>query len=258
MWNPDQYSRYSNERSRPFFDLLAQVHLERPRTIVDLGCGSGELTATLAERWPEAHIIGVDNSPEMIERARQHAIEGRLAFEQADLASWKPEEPLDLIVSNAALQWVGNHERLLPELAGMIAPGGVLAFQVPGNFNAPSHVLLGELMRSDAWHSRFGMSWNSSPSALSAEWYLELLKGLGLDVTAWETSYMHILQGDDPVLEWVKGTALRPVLATLDEAEQQAFLQEYGARLREAYPQKPFGTVFPFRRIFVVARQSPL
>src|SRR2546430_2436333 len=154
MWSPEQYHRYSSERSRPFFDLVAQIHLADVHTIADLGCGSGELTVTLAERWPQAQIVGIDSSPEMIAEASNHAVSGQITFELGDINRWHATKPLDLLISNAALQWVPDHESLLPRLVEMIAPGGVLAFQVPGNFEAPSHTILAELRRSSKWQAK--------------------------------------------------------------------------------------------------------
>jgi trans-aconitate 2-methyltransferase len=255
MWSPEQYHRYSSERSRPFFDLLAQVQLHDPRFIVDMGCGSGELTAVLAERWPGARVLGIDSSPEMIAEAQGHTIADRLTFEQADLTAWQPAQPLDLLFSNATLQWVGDHAALLSRLIDMIAPGGMLAFQVPGNFTAPSHTILAGLRMEERWSAKLGKGAVRTASVQSPEWYLEFLVDRGLQTEAWETTYMHVLQGENAVLEWVKGTALRPVLAALDDEEQREFLGEYAERLNEAYPPKSFGTIFPFRRIFVVGRK---
>jgi trans-aconitate 2-methyltransferase len=256
MWNPAQYHRYSSERGRPFFDLLAQVHLDAPHMIADLGCGSGELTAAMLERWPEAHVHGIDSSPEMIDEARQHEQPGRLSFELADLATWRPPDRLDLLISNATFQWVPDHASLLPRLVEMVAPGGVFAFQVPGNFTAPSHTILAELRTDPRWNRDAGKGAVRTLAVQAPEWYLEFLTDLGMEAEAWETTYMHVLHGENAVLEWVKGTALRPVLAALNAQGQQEFLAEYGARLNDAYPPKSFGTVFPFRRIFVVAKKA--
>lgn len=259
MWSPEQYARYSDERSRPFFDLLAQVRAEAPRHIADLGCGSGALTATLLQRWPGARVTGVDSSPEMLAQATPLAQPGRLAFVQADLQSWTAPRPLDLLVSNAALQWVPDHERLLPRLAALIAPGGWLAVQLPGNFDQPSHTILNDLRRDPRWADRLAAGRGAAEQAAllrqTPAWYLERLCGLGFRVNAWETTYLHVLVGPDPVLEWVRGTALRPVLAALPEADRAKFEAEYGARLRVAYPAGPAGTLFPFRRVFFAAQR---
>ncbi|HEV7932003.1 MAG TPA: trans-aconitate 2-methyltransferase [Actinomadura sp.] len=252
-WDPRQYGLFADERSRPFFDLVARVGATAPARVVDLGCGSGELTAALSRRWPSAVVEGIDGSAEMITEARRHAGPG-LRFSVGDIARWMPDEPIDLIVSNAALHWVPGHVDLLPTWAGALKAGGRLAFQVPGNFEAPSHTILRDLCRSPRWGSRLAEAIRWRPVREPAD-YLELLTRHGLRVEAWETTYIQVLPGDDPVLEWVKGTALRPVLALLGTGEAAEFLAGYSRRLREAYPAGPYGTVFPFRRIFVVARR---
>jgi trans-aconitate 2-methyltransferase len=255
MWSPEQYRLFSDERSVPFHDLMSRVELLEARRVADLGCGSGELTASLLKRWPEARIWGVDSSPEMIEAAAAHAVPGHLSFEVADLAAWSAPEPLDLIVANASLHWVGEHEVLLPKLVNTLGPGGVLAFQVPANFEAPSHRLIAELSQNARWSARLGMLAEKKVSVQAPGWYLAYLLNLGLSPKVWETTYYHVLQGEDPVMEWTAGTALRPVLATLDAHEQAEFKRQYAAALREAYPKQAFGTIFPFRRIFAVARK---
>lgn len=257
MWDPSTYQQYGNERGRPFDDLLARVGAERPGLVVDLGCGPGGRTASLLDRWPEARIIGVDNSAEMIESARVHAIPGRLEFVDADLRGWQPGSPVDVLLSNATLQWVADHLDLLPHLVAMLGPAGWLAFQVPANFAAPSHTLLTELRNSPRWRGKVGDGASRTAAVHEPATYLAALAESGLDVDAWETTYLHVLQGDDPVLEWTKGTALRPVFAELDDADRDAFVTEYGAALRAAYPRQTFGTVFPFRRVFVVAHRAP-
>jgi trans-aconitate 2-methyltransferase len=260
LWDPEQYAAFSDERSRPFFELAAQVHAAGPAHVADLGCGSGALTRTLARRWPHAHIHGIDSSREMIAAAQspaEDAPDGSVRFEVGDLSDWKPAQPMDVILSSAALQWVPEHRDLLVRWAAELTRGGWLAFQVPGNFGAPSHVLLRDLAESPRWRDRLGGILRTDPVGEPAE-YLALLAEAGCQVNAWETTYAQILPGDDPVLEWVKGTALRPVLTALGESSPEAheFLQQYRALLRGAYPTAPYGTVFPFRRIFVVARRT--
>jgi trans-aconitate 2-methyltransferase len=154
MWNPDQYQRYAGERSRPFFDLMGRVRTTNPRVIADLGCGPGNLTASLLERWPDARVWGVDSSAQMLQAARMLEKPGRLEFLQADLREWHTPESLDVLVSNAALQWVPDHQSLIPHLAGLIAPNGWLAVQMPGNFDAPSHTILHEVCSSPRWAAR--------------------------------------------------------------------------------------------------------
>ncbi|WP_326644919.1 trans-aconitate 2-methyltransferase [Streptosporangium sp. NBC_01755] len=250
MWDPAVYGRYADERARPFFDLVSRIPAADPGYVVDAGCGTGELTAELARRWPDARIHGFDSSPAMIEKAPAG---GSLSFSVEDVRRWSPASPVDVIVSNAVLQWVPEHRELLPRWVEALAPGGRLAFQVPGNFDAPSHALVRELCRTK-WRDRLGDLASYSPVDDPAG-YLGLLARLGCRVDAWETTYLHVLPGDDAVLSWITGTALRPMLDRLDPAEAAAFLADCAALLREAYPRGPYGTIFPFRRIFVVAQK---
>jgi trans-aconitate 2-methyltransferase len=256
-WDPEQYLQFAAERGRPFEDLLARVPAERPVSVVDLGCGPGNLTATLAERWPEAAVQGLDSSPEMVEQAQREHASGRLLFEVADLRDWHAPEPVDVLVSNATLQWVPGHLGLLPGLVEQVRPGGWLAFQVPGNFGERSHTAMAEVATSARWADAFGGRDRARPSVETAQTYLELLAGLGCAVDAWETTYLHVLRGDDAVVRWVSGTGLRPYLQALDdEAEREEFLADYRRLLAPAYPQHDWGTVLPFRRIFVVALRA--
>lgn len=250
-WDPDRYLAFADERGRPFVDLLARVGATEVDRVVDLGCGPGNLTALLAQRWPSAEVVGVDASPEMVERARADG-PARVRFEVGDLRVWEAAEPVDVLVSNATLQWVPGHLEQLPRLVSQVVPGGWLAFQVPGNFAEPSHVLLHEL----AAEERFAeyVDGVARPDAFGPEVYLEALLGLGCRVDAWETTYLHLLPGEDPVLAWISGTGARPVLRALPEHVRGDFVEEYRRRLREAYPRGPHGTVLPFRRVFVVAR----
>jgi trans-aconitate 2-methyltransferase len=252
-WDPAQYLRFGDERSRPFFDLVGRVPAVDPRSVVDLGCGPGQLTATLADRWPTARVLGVDSSPEMIEQAADHA-DDRVGFALGDLTGWAPVEPVDVVVSNATLQWVDGHDALLPALARMVRPGGWLAFQVPGNFGSPSHVAIAEQVRSPRWRDRIDQAVLDRPRSFEPAHYLEVLLDAGLEADVWETTYLHRLTGPDPVFNWVKGTALRPVLAALGPDDVAAFEAELAERLRGAYPAGRHGTTFPFRRIFAVAQ----
>jgi trans-aconitate 2-methyltransferase len=252
MWDPGQYLKYADERGRPFGDLISRVAAERPGYVVDLGCGPGNLTATLIHRWPTADVEGVDSSGEMIEKATAVAVPGRLEFHVGDLRQWEPRRPVDVLVSNAALQWVPDHIRLLPKLVTFLAPGGWLAFQVPGNFCEPSHQILREL----AGEARWGLGDIAFPSSHPPVDYAAALAAVGCAVDAWETTYLHILSGADPVFEWISGTGARPVLAALDRRARAEFSAVFKARLREAYPPRDYGTVLPFRRIFTVARRG--
>lgn len=260
MWDPQQYLHFADERSRPFFELAGRVRAASPRRVADLGCGPGQLTATLAARWPDAHVTGIDSSAEMIAAARAQPLpaaagSGRLGFEQADARDWQPVAAPDVIFSNALLQWIPDHLPLLRRWAALLPAAGWLAFQAPGNFDQPGHVILRELARSGRWRPLLGDVPLNRQAGDPAD-YLELLAAAGCHVDAWETTYLHVLHGTDPVLDWYRGTALRPVLAALPAAEAAGFLAEYGAALREAYPAQPHGTVLPFRRVFVVARRE--
>ncbi|AZS72279.1 trans-aconitate 2-methyltransferase [Streptomyces lydicus] len=264
-WDPQQYLRHSGHRTRPFHDLLNRIpdlpRQDRTARIADLGCGPGNVTAQLTTRWPDAHITGFDNSPDMLKEAETHAGPtpggGHLDFAPADAADWTPEETYDLIVSNAALQWVPNHPDSFARWIEALAPGGTFAFQVPGNFTSPSHALLGELCDAPQWRERLNTHGRRFIHILEPAAYLERLTDLGCAADVWETTYVQLLEGDDPVLDWVKGTALRPVLTALenDPAGREAFLAEYRDALRKAYPTGRHGTVFPFRRIFAVAQK---
>jgi trans-aconitate 2-methyltransferase len=269
MWDAGQYLRFGGERARPFFDLVAQVGAASPRYVADLGCGPGSLTAVLAERWPDAEVTGVDNSPEMISAARASTVRGdtggpapgggtaNLSFVLGDVRHWRPEHPVDVLVCNAVLQWVPGHDDLLLRWADLLAPDGWLAFQLPGNFGQPSHLLVEEMARSPRWRGLLADVRLNRQAGDPAD-YVALLARPGFAVDAWETSYLHILQGEDPVLEWTKGTTLRPVLAALDAEQAADFVREYRERLRAEYRPHPFGTIFPFRRVFAVVHRAGL
>jgi trans-aconitate 2-methyltransferase len=255
-WDPGQYLRYADERGRPFADLLARIPVADARTVVDLGCGPGTLTRGLIDIWPQAVIIGVDSSADMIDAAAEHEVTGRLDFVQGDAQDWQPAGPVDVVIANAVLHWVPGHLGLIGRIAQWLTPGGVFAFQVPDNFTFPSHLVIRDLRLSAKWRDRLGAGADRQAGVESAEAYLGAMLEAGLDPDVWSTTYLHVLTGDDAVLEWVKGTALRPVLTALaDDPEASAdFLAECGEQLRAAYPPGPHGTVFPFRRIFAIGR----
>jgi trans-aconitate 2-methyltransferase len=250
-WDPARYLTYGDERSRPFAELLARVPAAEVATIVDLGCGPGHLTPLLTTRWPSARVHGLDSSAEMVATARRRG--DGATYDVADLRDWLGTgETADLLVSNATLQWVPGHLDLLPALVERVAPGGWLAVGVPANFTEPSHVLREQLAAEDPYvaHTRDLPAIAAHP----ARTYLEALAGLGCTVDAWETTYLHVLTGEDPVFEWISGTGARPTLQALPDDLRARFEVELKARLRAAYPPGPAGVVLPFRRVFVVAQ----
>lgn len=252
-WNAKHYLAFADQRTRPAIDLLARVPLRDAERIADLGCGPGNATRLLVERWPRATVIGIDSSSDMLANARRSGIEAR--WVEADIATWAPDRAFDLIYSNAALHWVGDHEALLPRLLGGLRTGGVLAVQMPRNFEAPSHALLRATAKSGPWADRLARVPDTRPVA-APEWYYDLLAPQALVLDIWETVYLHVLDGDDPVLRWTRSTALRPIMQALDPADRAAFEAAYAARLREAYPRRADGrTLFPFRRLFLVAQR---
>jgi trans-aconitate 2-methyltransferase len=259
MWDAGQYLRFGGERARPFFDLVAQVGATEPKYVADLGCGPGNLTAALAQRWPDAAVVGVDSSPEMIAAARATVAEAapNLSFEDGDVWDWRPDRQVDVLVCNAVLQWVPGHDELLLRWADLLAPDGWLAFQLPGNFDQPSHEIVKELAMSPRWHALLADARLNRQAGDPAD-YVSLLARPGFEVDAWETSYLHILRGENPVLEWTKGSTLRPVLSALDEEQATSFVREYGERLAQVYHPQPFGTLFPFRRVFTVVHRTDL
>ncbi|MFD2091668.1 trans-aconitate 2-methyltransferase [Blastococcus deserti] len=255
-WDPAGYLRFAGERARPFAELVARIAADAPTTVVDLGCGEGSLTASLAARWPAARVTGVDSSPEMLAAAAAEARPGRVEFVPGDVREWAPPGPVDVVVSNAVLHWVPDHERLLTRWAGWLPAGGWLAVQVPGNFRAPTHALLADLCRSPRWADRLAGAAPRPDAVLDPAGYLDVLTAAGLSADAWETTYLHVLTGTDPVLAWVRTTVLRPVLAVLPEDDAARLTAEYAAALRDAYPPRPDGTtVLPFRRVFAVGNR---
>lgn len=257
-WDPTTYASYSAERGRPFADLVGRVRATA--RVVDLGCGPGALTATLAERWPAARVIGVDSSAPMLARARSAGLVG---VELGDVREWRPAEPVDVLVTNATLQWVPGHVDLLPRwVEQAIRPGGWFAMQVPGNLDDPLHTLLHDLVTSPDWVSLVGAAEGVRAPVLDPAGYAGVLAEAGCQVDAWETTYLHILDpegqhGPDAVLGWAMGTALRPVLDLLPDNDiRDDFLDQYAALLRAAYPRRPWGTPLPFRRVFAVARTA--
>ena len=256
QWDPGEYLRFGDERGRAFVDLVARVGAEDPHRVVDLGCGPGNLTRLLSQRWPDAHVEGVDSSPEMVDRARAEGEGGRLAFRVGDLRDWSPDEPVDVLLSNATLQWVPGHVDLLPRLVSAVRAGGWFAFQVPGNFGERSHTAIAELRAAPRWRERLDGTDIEQPSSEEPAVYLDRLVALGCRADVWETTYLQVLQGPDAVVRWISGTGLRPGLGALDARERDDFVAEYRALVAEAYPERPWGTVLPFRRVFAVAQRA--
>lgn len=252
MWDPAKYLDFGDHRGRPFFELTARVDAESPRAVVDLGCGPGNLTAALATRWPDADLTAIDSSPEMVAAARDRGLDARVA----DIHDWEPHDRVDVVVSNAALQWVPGHAALMGDWAAKLPPRAWLAVQVPGNFAAPSHALVRDLVAEPEWYDRLeAVRLREEDAVLDPAGYAEVLAAAGCDVDAWETTYVQRLAGPDAVLEWITGTALRPVRAALDDTEWARFRADLAPRLASAYPRRADGsTWFPFRRVFVVAR----
>ena len=252
MWNPDVYLTFADQRGRPFFDLLSRVGAENPRRVVDLGCGPGNLTVTLTERWPDAVIEAWDSSPEMVESARERGVDAQVG----DVRSWEPKPDTDVVLSNATLQWVPEHAELLVRWAGALSPGSWIAVQMPGNFQAPSHEAVRAVARREPFANRLrDMPFREGKVVNTPAEYADMLTDAGCRVDAWETVYVHELTGEHPVLEWITGTALRPVIDRLSKETWQQFRQQLIPLLDEAYPARPDGrTFFPFRRVFVVAQ----
>jgi trans-aconitate 2-methyltransferase len=253
-WDPGQYLRFADARLRPALDLLAQVPLAAPAQVVDLGCGPGTVTRLLKARFPGAEVLGVDGSAAMLAKARETAPGCR--FVQADFAAWAPETPPDLIFSNAALHWTGDHPALFPRLLGLLAPGGVLAVQMPAMHDAPLRRLQQEVAANGPWAARLHDAPGTARDILSAGEYWDILRPHAASLDLWETTYLHVLTGPDPVVEWAAGSSLRPFLDPLPEAQRSAFKAAYAAALRPHYPPRADGsTLLPFRRLFLIARR---
>jgi trans-aconitate 2-methyltransferase len=245
-----QYLKFAEPRLRPALDLLARVPLTNPVRVNDLGCGTGDVTRLLQARWPGAAITGVDYSERMLQQARRR--EPTIQWVQASIADWQPEAPAELIYSNAALHWLPEHATLLPMLVGHLAPAGVLAIQMPRNFAAPSHTLIAETVRDGSWREQLLPLLRGAPVHEPA-YYLRLLTPLAAEIDIWETEYLHVLRGPDPVKEWVKGSWLKQFLGRLEPADRVRFEADYAARLRTAYPRQADGsTLLPFRRLFIL------
>ncbi|MBV8977855.1 MAG: trans-aconitate 2-methyltransferase [Alphaproteobacteria bacterium] len=249
-WDPKVYLDFEDERTRPAAELLARVPQKSPEHVIDLGCGPGNSTALLARRWPKSKLEGLDSSEAMLDQARRSAI--RATWHSGDIPSWKPAKRYDVIYANAALHWLDKQDELLRRLMSYLEPKGVLAFQVPVNFNEPSHRLMREVAAEGPWAARLKNVRNMVLG--TAEGYYDVLEPLTAALDIWQTTYLQVLTGDDAVYRWVSGTGLRPFLNALEGSEREAYVREYKSRLAAAYPARASAkTLFPFQRLFVVA-----
>ncbi|GAA2349931.1 trans-aconitate 2-methyltransferase [Saccharopolyspora halophila] len=252
MWDPGEYLAFSDHRARPAHELMARVGAASPRRVVDLGCGAGNLTHLLADRWPDAELEALDSSPDMVRAARERGVPARVG----DVRAWRPGPDVDVVLCNAVLQWVPEHVQLLRGWIPDLPAGAWFAFQVPGNFDAPSHNIIRELAGSSRWGERLREVPLRKDAVLDPQDYADIAADAGAAVDAWETTYVQAMRGENPVLEWVAGTALRPIRAALDDAEWELFRAELAPELAAAYPRRSDGvTWFAFRRVFVVAQR---
>jgi len=250
-WDPADYTRFADERLRSARDLIDRIVLSEPDVIADLGCGTGSVTRLLAAKWPRARLIGVDSSSGMLSESTR--ADTGVEWSHSDIGSWRPDKPLDLAFSNAALHWIDDHSQLFPRLASLIRPGGILAVQMPRSFDEPIHKAIVETVAASEWSRRLRDLVRPQP-VLPPQDYIHLLSGCTQRVDVWETTYYHLLSGEQPVAEWAKGAALRPYLARLSHGDQQRFFKDYAVRVDRAYPRLSNGTtILPFRRLFLIA-----
>ncbi|CPR14594.1 Trans-aconitate 2-methyltransferase [Brenneria goodwinii] len=254
-WNPALYLRFENERTRPALELISHIAHPRADKISDLGCGPGNSTALLRQAWPQAQITGIDTSEAMLAKAREH-LPG-CHFQRADIAAWRAEARQDIIYANASLQWVRDHERLIPHLVRQLAPDGVLAIQMPDNLDQPSHRLMREVANAQSWRDKLGDTDQVRQRLLTTEQYYDLLTAQGCDVDIWRTTYYHVMPDTQAIVDWLRATGLRPFLAPLNEEEQSSFLQAYLSQLQLAYPARRDGRcLLAFPRLFMIAAKQ--
>lgn len=254
QWSPVQYLKFEDQRTRPALDLLGRVACKDPKAVTDIGCGPGNSTELLVERFGAAHVMGVDSSPQMIEAARNRLPECH--FETGDVSNWQPKVAQDVLFANAVLQWVPDHNVLFPRLASFLKPGGVLAVQMPDNLNEPTHVGMRTVASDVRWSSYLKNADSERTSILSVSEYWSLLKPHVSSVDIWRTTYNHPLVGLDGIIEWFKGTGLLPYLSRLDDRQITEYLQAYRQFLSQHYPVLEDGSVLlPFPRLFIVARR---
>jgi trans-aconitate 2-methyltransferase len=250
-WDADTYLRFANERTQPAIDLVARIDLPAPARIIDLGCGPGNSTGLLKARWPEAAVTGIDTSADMVATARRDY--PSIDFAEGDLSTWSPTTPYDLVFTNAALQWVGDHERLLPRLLGAVAPGGALAVQMPRNHDFMTHALMRQAAVEGPWRDKLAGARDPSP-VKPPEFYYDCLAPMSRRFVIWETNYIQIMDGVDAIIAWLRGTGLRPFLARLDADEQPRYLDHYRALLADAFPPRADGKILlPYPRLFFIA-----
>ena len=256
-WNPEQYLKFSNQRIRPALELLERIQIKSPQVIYDLGCGSGDIARIMSESWSSATVYGLDSSDEMLKKAATE--KSRVKWVKHDISNWSVNESIDLIYSNSTLHWLNQHDRVFPKLMGMLTKGGCLAVQMPLSWGMPSHRLMRETLANGGINGE-PIGTEELRTAIARKWvedkefYYDIIFRQATQINIWETEYLHILEGEDPVLEWVRGTGLRPILNTLEDEDKAIFLSEYQQRLRKAYPMLANGrTLFPFRRLFIVA-----
>jgi trans-aconitate 2-methyltransferase len=254
-WNPEQYLKFASERTRPCHDLAGQVFVSNPRCVIDLGCGPGNSTEVLAARWPEAEIVGLDSSAQMIAAARSS--QPARTWIQQDIAEWAATSggKFDVVFSNAAIQWLSDHGTLLPRLLERVESGGALAIQVPAGLNAAQYRLMREIAQSPAWRSNFPAEGVQESHAEEMSVYYDVLAPRARAIDFWMTTYLHILSNAEAIVEWYKSTALRPFLDALrNPADRERFTAEYLGEIRKAFPPQPDGRVLlPFPRIFLIA-----
>ncbi|MGO9849726.1 MAG: trans-aconitate 2-methyltransferase [Methylocella sp.] len=250
-WNARQYLKFEDERTRPPRDLLAQVPLQRPRLAVDLGCGPGNSTELLVDRFPQSKVIGLDSSPDMLRKARERLPQCK--FVEADIATWTPEERTDLLFANAALQWVPNHPQVLRRLLEALPAGGVLAVQMPDNTGEPANMLQRELAGSGPWAAQLKTAVPRG-EMLPPDAYYDLLKPVSAHFDIWHTVYNHAMADSQAIVEWFKGSSLQPYLSLLDAGTREQFLAAYTEKVAEAYRPRVDGKVLlKFPRLFIVA-----